>query len=131
MPARTPEEVCVLFKQFMAAGDMEGLLTLYDEDVVFLNQAIELRKGKRELKEELAPLVSAKAVFDFRVKQVIPSGDIALMHTEWTVSSPKKMFSYAIEVARRQPDGTWRWLIGDPFTVGRNAGQPGQIQKSA
>jgi hypothetical protein len=24
------------------------------------------------------------------------------------------------EVARRQPDGTWRWLIGDPFTVGRN-----------
>ena len=24
---------------------------------------------------------------------------------------------YAIEVARRQPDGTWRWLIGDPFTL--------------
>jgi hypothetical protein len=29
------------------------------------------------------------------------------------------MSVYAIEVAGRQPDGTWRWLIGDPFTVGR------------
>jgi hypothetical protein len=30
---------------------------------------------------------------------------------------PQPMSGYAIEVARRQPDGTWRWLIGDPFTV--------------
>jgi hypothetical protein len=32
------------------------------------------------------------------------------------------MSVYAIEVARRQPDGTWRWLIGDPFTIGRQTG---------
>jgi ketosteroid isomerase-like protein len=60
-----------------------------------------------------------KAIFDFNIKRVIQSGDIALMHTEWKVSSPQPMSVYAIEVARRQPDGTWRWLIGDPFTVGR------------
>ena len=30
------------------------------------------------------------------------------------------MSVYAIEVARRQPDGTWRWVIGDPFTLGKN-----------
>jgi hypothetical protein len=28
---------------------------------------------------------------------------------------------HAVEVARRQPDGTWRWLIGDPFTAGKIA----------
>ena len=27
---------------------------------------------------------------------------------------------YAIEVARRQADGTWRWLIGDPYAVSRH-----------
>jgi hypothetical protein len=39
---------------------------------------------------------------------------------------PKQSLSlslYAIEVARRQSDGTWRWLIGDPFTVGGTSGQ--------
>jgi hypothetical protein len=40
------------------------------------------------------------------------------MHTRWKVSSPQQMSVYAIEVARREPDGTWCWLIGDPFTVG-------------
>lgn len=43
------------------------------------------------------------------------------MHTEWKVSSSQQLSVYAIEVARRQPDGTWRWLIGDPFTIGRQA----------
>ena len=62
-----------------------------------------------------------KATFDFNIKEIIQSGDIALMHTEWNVSSPHPMSVYAIEVARRQPDGTWRWLIGDPFTVGKQA----------
>jgi hypothetical protein len=32
------------------------------------------------------------------------------------------MLVYAIEVARRQADGTWRWLIGDPYTVGKEFG---------
>ena len=35
--------------------------------------------------------------------------------------SPQQMSIYAIEVARRQPDDTWRWLIGDPFSVGKHA----------
>ncbi len=117
MGATTPEEICALFKRYMAAGDIESLLSIYDPDVVFLNQSRETKRGRNELRQELLPLAAAKANFDFSIKQVIQSGDIALMHTEWTVSSPKPMRSYAIEVARRQPDGTWCWLIGDPFTV--------------
>ena len=104
----------------MAAGDIESLLNVYDPDVVFLNQRREVKQGHQQLREELAPLAAARATFDFSIKQVIQSGDIALMHVEWNVSPPKPMRSHAIEVARRQPDGTWRWLIGDPFTVGRH-----------
>jgi len=119
MPARSPEEICRLFQQYMAAGDLESLLSIYDPEAVFLNQSGEVKKGRQGLKQELAPLATAKAIFHFDIKQVIQSGDIVLMHTHWTVSSPQPMSVYAIEVARRQPDGTWCWLIGDPFTVGR------------
>jgi len=106
----------------MADGDIESLLRIYDREAVFLNQSGEAKKGRDELKQELAPLAAAKAIFSFNVKQVIQAGDIALMHTHWTMSSPSSpepMSVYAIEVARRQPDGTWCWLIGDPFTVGK------------
>lgn len=119
MPATSPEQICQLFQQYMANGDLEALLSIYDPEAVFLNRSGEIKQGRQGLRDELEPLASAKATFDFNIKQVIQSGDIALMHTQWTVSSPQPMSTYAIEVAHRQPDGTWCWLIGDPFTVGR------------
>ena len=60
-----------------------------------------------------------KTRFEYDIRKVVETGDIALMHTKWAVSGPQPMSVYAIEVARRQADGTWCWLIGDPFTVGR------------
>jgi len=105
----------------MAAGDIESLLSIYDPEVAFLSQSREVRNGKQEMRKELAPLAAAKANFDFDITQVVQSGDIALIHTKWEVSFPQQMSVYAIEVARRQPDGTWCWLIGDPYTVSRNA----------
>jgi len=119
MSAKSPQEICRLFRQYMGEGDLNALVSLYDPEAAFLNQDGEIKKGAEGLREVLAPLAGAKAVFDFKIKQIIETGDITLMHTEWQVSAPKQMSQYAIEVARRQPDGSWRWLIGDPFTVGR------------
>ena len=122
MPAKSPEEICRLFQQYMAEGDIDSVLSVYDPEAVFLNQSGEVKKGAEGLRQELAPFATKKTIFDFNIKQVIQSGDIALMHTEWKVSLPQQQMSvYAIEVARPQRDGTWRWLIGDPFTVGRQA----------
>ena len=67
------------------------------------------------MRQELAPRVALKPRFDFTIKQLIQTGDIGLMHTEWKVSGPQQIAVYAIEVARRQPDGKWCWLIGDPL----------------
>ena len=50
MPATTPEEICSLFKRYMAEGDLESLLTVYDPEVVFLNEAGEVKKGRTESK---------------------------------------------------------------------------------
>ena len=120
MAAKSPEGICELFQRYMAAGNLEGLLSLYDTEAVFLNQAHEIKRGHGELRPELARMAGAKARFEFKILQVIRSGDVALMHTDWKVLSPEPMRVYAIEVARRSADGTWRWLIGDPFTVSRH-----------
>ena len=119
MPAMSPEGICRLFQRAMAEGDVDAALSVYDPEAVIVNQSGEATKGRHGLRQELAPLAAMKARFDFTIKQVVETGDIALMHTEWTVSGPQPMRVYAIEVARRQADGTWCWLIGDPYTVGR------------
>ena len=89
MPAQSPEQICQLFQQYMAEGDIEALLSIYDPEAVFLNRSGEVKQGREGLREELAPFASAKAIFDFSSKQIVQSGDIALMHTLWTVSSPQ------------------------------------------
>jgi ketosteroid isomerase-like protein len=119
MPARSPEEICDLFQPHMAAGDIESLLRHYDPEAVFLNQSREVKSGSHGLRQELAPMAAGKINFTFKINQIIQSRDSALMHTHWTASSPEPISVDAVEVARRQPDGTWRWLIGHPFTVGR------------
>ena len=122
MAANSPEEICRLFQMYMAEGNLEGLLSIYDPEAVFLNQSGERKEGRPGLREVLAPLVAAKTNFDFTILQVIRSGDIALMHTRWRqLHSPEPSSMHAIEVARRQADGTWCWLIGDPFTVGKHS----------
>ena len=122
MPATSPEEICRLFKEAMAKGDLDAVLSVYDPEAVFLNPSREVTRSREELRRELVPLVAAKTVFEYDVRQVVQADGIALMHTKWKVSAAQPMTVYAIEVARRQPDGSWRWLIGDPHTVGREAG---------
>jgi uncharacterized protein (TIGR02246 family) len=120
MPANRPEEICTLFQRAMAEGDLDAVMRVYDEGVVFLNQKGDTIKGIDDLRRELTPLVAQRPDFDFTILQVIEAGDVALMHTEWRVAGREPMRQHAIEVARRQADGTWRWQIGDPFTIGKH-----------
>ena len=119
MTAKSPREICPFFQKAMAAGDVDAVLSLYDAQAIFVMRSGEVTKDRSELRRELTHVAAAKPRFDYTVEQVAETDGIALMHTQWTVSGAEPMQVHAIEIARRQPDGTWRWLIGDPFTVGR------------
>src|SRR4030095_17031691 len=112
MPGRetagSPDEICRLFQKYMREGDLDSVLNLYDPEAVFLDRTGETKRGA-ELRAVLALLTAEQRSFHFEITQ---------MHTLWQVGSPPRP-QHAIEVARRQTDGPWRWLIGDPFTVGR------------
>jgi ketosteroid isomerase-like protein len=95
MPAKSPEEICHLFQHAMAEGDIDSVLSVYDPEAVFLNQSRDVTKGREGLRQELTPFAAMRARFDFTIKQVIEAGDIALMHTEWTVLRPQPMKVYA------------------------------------
>ena len=46
MSAKSPEEICRLFQQAIAAGDLDSLLSLYDPEAVFLNQSGEVKTAR-------------------------------------------------------------------------------------
>ena len=48
MPAASPAEICRLFERSMAEGDIDAVLSVYDQDAVFVKQSGEVtRQGCR------------------------------------------------------------------------------------
>lgn len=120
MGANSPEELEDLVTKYARAGDLDGWLSLYEPGATCLNGDGDTVSGTDVLRENLAPFAAMKPAFEMSIK-VVRSGDIALIHNEWTEAAGS-MSGYAIEVARRQPDGTWLFVIDDLFTLDNRPG---------
>ncbi|MGH8589491.1 MAG: YybH family protein [Gammaproteobacteria bacterium] len=120
MLANKPEDWPRLFERHLNAGDLEAVLALYQPDATFVPQSGETLVGRDGIRHVLAGLIGRKARLQGRVIKVIPAGDVALLYTDWqgtTVNPAGKTVEIrhkAIEIVRRQPDGTWKLIVGDP-----------------
>jgi ketosteroid isomerase-like protein len=62
-----------------------------------------------------------KGKLDLKVKRVFQASDLALVTTEWSFSGtgpdnkPVNMASKSADVLRQQADGTWRFVIDNPW----------------
>ncbi len=115
----SPEDWWPLFQRAMHDGDLDAVLRLYEPGAVFATATGEILTGHAELRTVLGPLATAKADFQFTIRKIIQTGDLALIHSDVRTTRPQATSGYALEVLRRQSDGRWLLAIGDPFTIGR------------
>jgi uncharacterized protein (TIGR02246 family) len=118
MAAQKPEDLGRLFVEAMRAGDLDAVLALYEPTAAMPNQQGEVRSGADAIRQDMAPFAALKPDMTGETDKVIIAGDIALSHSRWSIAGPAPMSGRAVEVARRQPDGTWLYVIDDPFTLG-------------
>ena len=118
MPARSPEQLDDLFAEAISRGELDAVLALYEPGAVLPNQAGDLRTGADAIRQEMTPFADMKPDLKGQVTKVVTAGDIALVYTQWSMTTPAQMSGRAVEVSRRQPDGTWLLVIDDPFTLG-------------
>jgi ketosteroid isomerase-like protein len=110
-PARDPQELERLLVSRERAGDVDGMAALYEAHAVLDSGAGRLVQGREAIREFFAGLVAMEKKFDFGDQRpAIVSGDLALTSTR------SRDGSVTAEVARRQGDGTWLWVI-DLFSV--------------
>jgi ketosteroid isomerase-like protein len=112
-PAEEPNDLEVLFVERANAGDVEGLVALYEEDAT-----LDCGDGKRlvgveQIRELFTRYLLSHSQFSPSMQApALCRGNIALtssLHSNGDISA---------EIARRQPDGNWLWAI-DQFAVGR------------
>jgi uncharacterized protein (TIGR02246 family) len=125
MPARTPEDCDRLFSEYVNAGELEEVLALYEEDGRFVQRDGGVATGRVEICKAIARLVAMRPILRSEVVKVVKAGeDLAVLYNDWSMSAKGRdgelieRAGKAIEVVRRQPDGTWLFAIDDPYGRG-------------
>ncbi len=117
MPARKPEECDLLIPGFFAKGDLEGFVALYEPTATIVPEPGKHITGTQGIRDANKALVAMKPKLTIEVVEVAQSGDLALLHSKWSLTAtkpdgtPLKDSGKGAEVVRRQKDGTWRFVI--------------------
>jgi uncharacterized protein (TIGR02246 family) len=115
-----PEDWPRLFEQYFNANDLDAVMGLYEPEARFVTQSGDTVMGRDAIRSVLRAMIDAKTRLHSRVVRAVTVGDIAQLYTDFegtTVYSSSKtvpVYNKAIEVLRRQPDGDWKLIIGDP-----------------
>jgi ketosteroid isomerase-like protein len=107
--AAQPEDLSRLVVERLNAGDVEGLVALYEPDAVLALPDGRVATGSGEIRQAYAYLVADRPTFAPGQQQpTLRTGDLALTSVRLVDGG------VTVEVARRQPDGTWLWVIDHP-----------------
>ena len=105
-PARDPQDLERLLVTRQWSGDIEGMLALFEPAAVIHTDDGRVVIGHEAMRGYYRELAAAGRIFSMGEQQpAVVNGDLALTSTR----SPDG--SVTAEVARRQPDGTWLWVI--------------------
>jgi uncharacterized protein (TIGR02246 family) len=121
MPLHRPDDYHPAFGEAFNAGDVDALLALYAPDASLVPQPGQVVSGTAALRAALAGFLALRGQMTLETRAIVVAGDLAQTHGQWTLSgtapdgSPLQMAGRSAEVLRRQPDGTWRCVIDNPF----------------
>ena len=110
-PIYDPQELERLIVARQRSGDVDGMAALYEINAVLDYGGEELAMGREAIRKVFARLVGEGRKFQLGEQQAaIISGDLALTSTRLPDGS------VTAEVARKQSDGSWLWVI-DRFSI--------------
>ena len=96
-------------------------MALYEPEAVLMPQPGQVVAGTQAIREALAAFIATKPTITLDAKALAQTRDIALTSARWELSGTGpdgkaiKMGGRSIEVARRQADGTWRFVVDNPL----------------
>src|SRR6266700_690985 len=111
--AAEPEDLGRFFVERANAGDVEGLVALYEPDAVLAFPAGRIAVGSQAIRQVYERLLADRPTFTpGQQRPALRNGDLAMTSTRLAGGGA------TVEVARRQTDGTWLWVLDQPNILG-------------
>lgn len=120
MTARDPRELAHIFAERASDGDLDGMTALYEDGASFVGPDGEHAAGGSAIRERLRSLLAASPqITPTGNQEVVMADDVALLSNQWqmtlgTGDGAPTVEGSSTEVARRQADGSWRYVIDHP-----------------
>ncbi len=86
MPMRDPENLHRLFAERVNAGDLDGLVSLYEDGATLVGPDGAHAQGGTALRERLEALLAMAPKIDPGSSRALVVGDIALMSGSWRMT---------------------------------------------
>jgi uncharacterized protein (TIGR02246 family) len=123
MGAKQPADCDIEIARAITAGDVAAAAALYEPGAAFVpGPGAEALVGTEAVRAALEGFAALKGTLDIKVQSVLQAGEIALLQSEWTLSNGVGPDGAAVnlagrgaEVVRRQTDGTWKFVVDNPF----------------
>lgn len=121
MAVERPEDMNAAFAAAVSSGDVERLLALYEPDALLAPKPGARARGLPEIRAALEELLTLGGTMESRNAYCMQVGELALLQGDWHLvatapdGSPLELASRTAEVVRRQPDGTWLYVIDHAF----------------
>jgi uncharacterized protein (TIGR02246 family) len=121
MSSETPQQVLKSIVDGINTGNIEALMTLYEPEAAFASQPGSLAHGPAGVRESLAAFLAMKGTLDLTLTRVLEASGLALVAGVWSFTgtapdgSAVTLTGHNADVLRRQPDGSWRFVIDNPW----------------
>lgn len=118
-----PEDLLKYQVEEFNKGNIDFLMTLYENDACFVDKPGQVVKDKELIRKAFRDFINKGIKLDVKVKRVYYADNLALLITEWSLNgreldgTPVNNTGNGTIVFRRKSDDKWLMVIENPWGI--------------
>jgi ketosteroid isomerase-like protein len=123
MNVTDPKTLNAHYNELFRAGDLEGLVGLYEPSAVLCPAPGLQLIGHAQIREQMKALLTLRGELEATQLSCVEHQEFAMLHAKWSfkgtdgAGNAVDIGGHSSKLARRGSDGAWRYLMDLPVAI--------------